>query len=51
MEKAMRESRTLGLLLGGVDAAREDAGRALCAEPVPVELSSVEASETPLESP
>jgi len=47
MEKAMREARTLGLLLGGVDAAREDAGRALCAESVPVELSSVEASEAP----
>jgi alkylation response protein AidB-like acyl-CoA dehydrogenase len=51
MEKAMRESRTLGLLLGGVDLAREDAGRALCAEPVPVALSSAEALEASRESP
>jgi alkylation response protein AidB-like acyl-CoA dehydrogenase len=29
VEKWMREARTLGLLLGGVDAAREDAGRDL----------------------
>jgi alkylation response protein AidB-like acyl-CoA dehydrogenase len=30
MEKAMRESRALGLWLGGFDAAVEDAGRLLC---------------------
>jgi alkylation response protein AidB-like acyl-CoA dehydrogenase len=30
MEKAMRESRALGLWLGGFDAAIEDAGRVLC---------------------
>ncbi len=30
VEKWMRESRALGLALGGLDAAREDAGRALC---------------------
>jgi alkylation response protein AidB-like acyl-CoA dehydrogenase len=39
MEKAMRESRALGLWVGGVDAAREDAGRAVCAAPPPVCLS------------
>jgi alkylation response protein AidB-like acyl-CoA dehydrogenase len=39
MEKAMRESRALGLWVGGVDAAREDAGRALCGAPPPVYLS------------
>ncbi len=31
VEKWMREARALGLLLGGVDAAREDAGQALLA--------------------
>jgi len=40
MEKAMREARALGLWLGGADAAREDAGRALCAGPPPVALSA-----------
>lgn len=39
VEKAMREARALGLWLGGVDAAREDAGRALRDAPVPVCLS------------
>ena len=38
MEKAMREARVLGLWLGGIDAAREDAGRALCASGAPVQL-------------
>jgi alkylation response protein AidB-like acyl-CoA dehydrogenase len=33
MEKAMRESRALGLWLGGFDAAIEDAGRELCSAP------------------
>lgn len=39
MEKAMRESRALGLWVGGVDAAREDAGCALAAAAPPVCLS------------
>ena len=39
MEKVMRESRALGLWLGGPDAAREEAGRALCAGPPPLALS------------
>ncbi len=39
VEKYMREARALGLLLGGVEAAREDAGRALCKGGVPVALS------------
>jgi alkylation response protein AidB-like acyl-CoA dehydrogenase len=39
VEKYMRESRTLGLVLGGSDAAREEAGRALCASPSGVSLS------------
>ncbi len=38
-EKYMREARALGLLLGGFDAAREDAGAALCASEPPVALS------------
>jgi alkylation response protein AidB-like acyl-CoA dehydrogenase len=42
VEKYMRESRTLGLVLGGGDAAREEAGRALCAGPPGVLLSHVE---------
>lgn len=39
VEKMMRESRALGLVLGGLDAAREDAGRALCDGPDPVTFS------------
>lgn len=42
LEKYMRECRALGLVLGGVDAAREEAGQALCASPAPIALSSVE---------
>jgi alkylation response protein AidB-like acyl-CoA dehydrogenase len=38
VEKFMREARALGLLFGGVDAAREEAGRELAAAPVPVAL-------------
>jgi alkylation response protein AidB-like acyl-CoA dehydrogenase len=38
-EKYMREARALGLLLGGIDPAREDAGRALCEAGPPVALS------------
>lgn len=41
VEKAMREARTLGLALGGGDAAREEAGRALVASGTPVALSWV----------
>jgi alkylation response protein AidB-like acyl-CoA dehydrogenase len=39
VEKHMREARALGLLLGGFDAAREDAGEHLCAMGGPVTLS------------
>jgi alkylation response protein AidB-like acyl-CoA dehydrogenase len=42
VEKYAREARALGLLLGGVDLAREEAGRALVAAKPPVALSSVE---------
>jgi alkylation response protein AidB-like acyl-CoA dehydrogenase len=42
VEKYMRESRALGLLFGGIDAAREEAGRALCDAPIPLSLSAVE---------
>ncbi len=41
-EKYMREARALGLLLGGVDVAREEAGAALCASEPPLSLSSGE---------
>ena len=44
-EKFMREARALGLMLGGVDAAREDAGLALCASETPIELSSCVSEE------
>ena len=39
VEKLMREARALGLLLGGVDAARDDAGQLLCMEEPPIALS------------
>jgi alkylation response protein AidB-like acyl-CoA dehydrogenase len=42
VEKYAREARALGLLLGGVDLAREHAGRALAACTPPLALSSVE---------
>jgi alkylation response protein AidB-like acyl-CoA dehydrogenase len=38
VEKLMREARSVGLWLGGVDAAREDAGRELAAREGPVAL-------------
>jgi alkylation response protein AidB-like acyl-CoA dehydrogenase len=38
VEKWMREARALGLLFGGVDAAREDAGRALARRAEPLAL-------------
>jgi len=44
LEKCMRECRALGLVLGGVDAAREDAGQALCGTLAPVALSHVGSS-------
>jgi alkylation response protein AidB-like acyl-CoA dehydrogenase len=43
VEKWMREARALGLLAGGVDAAREDAGRELAAAPPPLALTLGEA--------
>jgi alkylation response protein AidB-like acyl-CoA dehydrogenase len=39
VEKWMREARALGLLHGGVDAAREDAGRALAEAEEPMALA------------
>ena len=42
VEKALREARALAALLGGLDAAREDAGRALCEAGAPVALSAGE---------
>ncbi len=42
LEKWMREARALGLLFGGVDAAREDAGAELAASRTPVELTRAE---------
>jgi len=39
LEKWMREARALGLLAGGPDAAREDAGRALAGAATPVALT------------
>jgi alkylation response protein AidB-like acyl-CoA dehydrogenase len=39
VEKWMREARALGLLHGGVDAAREDAGRALVEGAAPLALA------------
>ena len=44
VEKYMRESRVLGLLLGGVDAAREQAGHALIDTGAPVVFSRGEVS-------
>jgi len=42
-EKYMREARTLGLMLGGIDAAREEAGRELARSERPLALVSAEA--------
>jgi alkylation response protein AidB-like acyl-CoA dehydrogenase len=44
VEKYMRECRALGLFWGGLDAARIDAGRAVCEGPPRVSLSRVEGS-------
>jgi len=43
VEKHMREARALGLMFGGIDAARDEAGRALCEGGPRVALSHVEA--------
>ena len=43
VEKYMREARTLGLALGGVDLAREEAGQALTLASGGVPLSHGEA--------
>jgi len=45
VEKSMREARALGLLLGGLDRAREDAGAALVQAALPVELSAIAEGE------
>ncbi len=45
VEKYMREARALGLLLGGVDAAREQAGAGVCEGEIPLELCALAASE------
>ena len=42
MEKTMREARALGLMLGGLDGAIEEAGQALCAAALPIELGALE---------
>ena len=47
VEKWMREARALSLLLGGVDAAREDAGRALLSEAHPLALEPAWRSASP----
>jgi len=39
VEKWMREARALGLLFGGIDAAREDAGAAIVAHAEPRALA------------
>ncbi len=41
LEKYMREARTLGLLAGGIDLAKEIAGQALCELDSTVELSAL----------
>ncbi len=42
VEKYMREVRALGLLFGGVDAAREEAGLAICKHPTALDLCARE---------
>ncbi|MEE3328933.1 MAG: acyl-CoA dehydrogenase family protein [Myxococcota bacterium] len=44
LEKCMRECRSLSLLWGGIDAARERAGREVCMRGVPYPLSEWEES-------
>ncbi|MBQ0719048.1 MAG: acyl-CoA dehydrogenase family protein [Gammaproteobacteria bacterium] len=45
LEKYMREARTLGLMAGGVDLAREVAGQDVCAMGATVELSALALAE------
>jgi alkylation response protein AidB-like acyl-CoA dehydrogenase len=47
VEKWMREARALGLLAGGVDAAREDAGLELAAREIPLPLTLGEPARAP----
>lgn len=42
MEKTMREARALGLMMGGFDAAIDEAGKLLCSSVDPVKLGAVE---------
>ena len=44
VEKHMREARALGLVLGGIDSAREEAGRALVEHPDDMALTTEEAT-------
>jgi alkylation response protein AidB-like acyl-CoA dehydrogenase len=48
VEKYLRDARVLGLLLGGVDAAREDAGRELLVERGPVTLGGDDPASAPV---
>jgi alkylation response protein AidB-like acyl-CoA dehydrogenase len=41
VEKYMREARALGLLLGGIDRARDDAAAAITGSALPVELCAI----------
>jgi alkylation response protein AidB-like acyl-CoA dehydrogenase len=41
VEKYMREARALGLLLGGIDRARDDAAAAIAGSALPVELCAI----------
>jgi hypothetical protein len=44
VEKYMREARSLGLVLGGIDAALELAGRAVCDPGPGLQLSYAESA-------
>lgn len=50
VEKHMREARALGLLAGGLDAAVDDAGRALCETDHPLALSHLARSSRSVSS-
>lgn len=41
LEKFMREARTLGLMAGGVDVARDDSAVAICTASTPFELTTL----------
>lgn len=49
VEKYMREARTLGLLLGGIDRAREDSASGLDDGPLPVRLTLSDLDRAPEE--